>query len=175
MRLMRIDNFMVALFSLEVLDLSLCGLPLHLTRSLEWNLRYLLNVALTSLNPQRPVAGRDWDAAALRSKILWLGVTNVLAAPFVLCHLVIVGLFAHGAEIKMSPSKVSVRHWSREALWRLREYNELPHQFEKRLQAASPLAQAYIDQFPYRVVPLVARFTVFVTGASPAPSSSSPS
>lgn len=31
------------------------------------------------------------------------------------------------------------------------------HQFEKRLQAASPLAQAYIDQFPYRVVPLVAR------------------
>ena len=33
-------------------------------------------------------------------QIRWLGMLNLVAAPFVFCYLMIVTLFAHGAELK---------------------------------------------------------------------------
>eukprot|EP00667_Euglena_gracilis_P004192 EG_transcript_4210 len=164
MRLTRIDNFMVALFSAEVVDFSLAGLPVALTRSLEWNLRYLLNFMVTKQQPFRRVADADTDVALLRTKIRWLGIMNLLAAPFVSCYLLLMALFAHGAELKLAPRKAGMRRWSRLSMWRLREYNELPHAFAARLQRASPLAQAYVDQFPFRLISIVARTVVFIAG-----------
>ena len=163
MRVMRVENYMIALFDLEVLDLSILGTPVFLTRSLDWNLKYLLN---WMVNKRELHKTQDFgsDVRLLQSKIRWLAVMNLLAAPFVFCYLMIVMVFAHGAELKMSPGKVSIRHWSREALWKFREYNELRHIFENRMTKSYPLAQDYVDQFPNRLLSVVARFAVFVSG-----------
>ena len=62
------------------------------------------------------------------------------------------------AGLRMSPGKVSIRQWSRKSLWMFREYNEMPHIFENRMQQAHPLAQAYVDQFPNRLLSVIARY-----------------
>lgn len=46
----------------------------------------------------------------LSGQIRWLGIMNLLAAPFVSCYLLLMALFAHGAELKCVPHHSVVCH-----------------------------------------------------------------
>eukprot|EP00798_Chlamydomonas_sp_ICE-L_P001262 gene1262-32610_t len=72
----------------------------------------------------------------------------------------------HNAERLYShPGSMSSRRWSPLARWMLREYNELPHYIDNRLNASHEAAVKYIAQFPSHTLASVARFVAFVTGS----------
>jgi autophagy-related protein 9 len=47
-----------------------------------------------------------------------------------------------------NPSAISGRSYTPFAQWKFREFNELPHLFERRLKESSPIANMYMGQFP---------------------------
>jgi autophagy-related protein 9 len=51
------------------------------------------------------------------------------------------------------------------AKWKFREFNELPHLFEKRINMSYPFASRYVEQFPKIKMVHVFRFVSFVAGA----------
>ena len=57
------------------------------------------------------------------------------------------------------------RQWGPLALWTFREFNELPHVFERRLSASYAPAEAYMRHFSRPLVTALARCVSFVAGA----------
>jgi autophagy-related protein 9 len=60
-------------------------------------------------------------------------------------------------ELRNKPSLVGLRHWSRYAHWEFREFNELPHDLEDRLNHASGPATNFINQFNSTSIVLLAK------------------
>ena len=52
------------------------------------------------------------------------------------------------------------RTWSPLAMWRMREFNELPHVFQRRVNASIKPANQYERQFPVPVLTVVAKYVV---------------
>ena len=51
------------------------------------------------------------------------------------------------------------------ARWKFRDFNELPHALQLRLNRSYPKSNRYINQFPQRKLGIVAKFISFVAGA----------
>ena len=68
-------------------------------------------------------------------------------------------------EFRGNPSKLSARSYTPLAEWKFREFNELEHLFQERLNMSNPFAVRYIEQFPKVKTEQVARTLAFVSGA----------
>lgn len=60
-------------------------------------------------------------------------------------------------EYHKNPSSIGGRTYTPYAKWKFREFNELPHLFQTRLDSSHPIAKKYIDQFPKERTALVMR------------------
>ncbi|KAF8311594.1 APG9-domain-containing protein [Clavulina sp. PMI_390] len=187
-RILRQENYLIALFNKEVLDLRPPGIPpnlqrligMHnigedgkgrtLTRALEWNIRYCLLGFLfdqdgrvrKSFTTQRNKAVL---VEALRRRFIFMGCVNAVFAPFIVLYLIMYSFFRYFEEYHKNPSNASGRKYTPYAQWKFREFNELPHIFARRLHESYPAASEYIEQFPNERLVLVMKFVSFVSGA----------
>ena len=182
-RIMRKENYLIALFNKDLLDLSL-PLPLPswffgrkqmLTKVLEWNLSFCV---LNYVFDQTDKAGqmsvkkeflRDVQRtrliAGLKRRFLWMGLINLLLAPFTLVFLLMYFFFKYGEEFHKNPTEMSSRSYSPLARWKFRDFNELPHIFEARLNASYANAMLYMKQFPSHRLAVMGKFVSFVAGS----------
>lgn len=68
-------------------------------------------------------------------------------------------------EYHKNPSSIGSRQFTQLARWKFREFNELPHHFQQRLNHAHPIADQYVNQFPKEKTALVSRFVAFLAGS----------
>ena len=173
-RLMRRDNYLIALINKDVLDITL-PLPLLgnktlFSKSLEWNLSLCIldfvfddrgQVCRQFLKDSQRKALSD----SLRRRFILAGLINILCVPFIIVYLVVFYFFRYFNEYHKNPSSISLHQYSPLAEWKFREFNELWHLFEKRLNMSYPFASRYINQFPKDKTVQAARFVAFVSGA----------
>ncbi|KAI0263381.1 autophagy protein Apg9-domain-containing protein [Gloeopeniophorella convolvens] len=178
-RIMRQENFLIAIFNKELLDLRVPlprGWPTEegkgrtLTRTLEWNLQFCLMEYLFDRRGQvRKVFLKSKNRAALidglRRRFIFMGVLNAIFAPFIVLYLLMYSFFRYFEESYKNPSSISGHAYTPFAQWKFREFNELPHLFERRLKESYPLANMYIGQFPNEKVAITMRFVAFVAGS----------
>ncbi|KAG7098403.1 hypothetical protein E1B28_000362 [Marasmius oreades] len=181
-RIMRQENYLIALFNKDVLDLR-APVPQvlkrfvkeqekgnMLTRALEWNLRFCLmgylfdkqgkvrKVFLKSKNRRVLIEG-------LKRRFAFMGILNAIFAPFIVLYILMYSFFRYFEEYHKNPSNFGGRRYTSYAQWKFREFNELPHLFVRRLHESYPLADTYIGQFPNENATLIMRFVAFVSGA----------
>ncbi|KIL91823.1 hypothetical protein FAVG1_05440 [Fusarium avenaceum] len=173
-RLMRKENYLIAMINKDVLNLSLPvpflrGRQLF-SKTMEWYLHYcILDMAFNELGqvqqdflrPDR----RRLLSQKLKQRLLFAGVLNLIFAPVVLAYVVIVYFFTYYNEYQKDPKQAAARKYTSLAEWKFREFNELPHIFYERLHMSYPFATRYIDQFPKRMTEDIARTIAFMTGA----------
>lgn len=179
-RIMRKENYMVALVNREVLALGLpkvLGIDVFsaeasLTRTLDWNLRLCIyNFIFTPQGQLQPRVLRPGErnhlAKELAGRFRMAALVNVLLCPFLAVYYVLVYFFRYFSEYRSNPASiVGLRQYTPWAEWRLREYNELPHLFVRRLRLSQGPANTYVAQFPGGVVIRNAMHLVhFVLGA----------
>ncbi|KAK7037990.1 autophagy-related protein 9 [Favolaschia claudopus] len=181
-RILRQENYLIALFNKDLLDLRVPlpnilkrfiveeGKGKMLTRALEWNLRFCLmeylfdqhgkvrKVFLKSKN--RPVL-----IEGLRRRFIFMGILNAIFAPFIVLYLLMYSFFRYFEEYHKDPSTIGGRRYTSYAQWKFREFNELPHLFARRLDESHPFANMYIGQFPNENLTLIMRFVAFVSGS----------
>lgn len=68
-------------------------------------------------------------------------------------------------EYHKNPSSLGTRAYTPLAEWKLREFNELPHIFQERINMSYPFAKRYLDQFPSVMTERLARTVAFIAGA----------
>ena len=93
----------------------------------------------------------------MKRRFIFMGVLNAIFAPFIVVYLVFYSFFRYFEEYHKNPSSIGGRQYTPYAQWKFREFNELPHLFEQRLDRSYPMAKEYIDQFPKERTALVMR------------------
>ncbi|KAI1371026.1 APG9-domain-containing protein [Hypoxylon crocopeplum] len=173
-RLMRRENYIIALFNKDVLDL-VAPIPFLRNRqlfskSLEWTVQFgVLDLVFNEGGQvhQRVLKSdhRGHLSREMQTRFAFAAVMNLIFAPFVASALVIDFIFTYYNEFKTNTSSLGARQYTPLARWKFREFNELPHLFEERLNMSYPFAKHYIDQFPKKKTESAARTIQFFTGA----------
>ncbi|RDA93397.1 hypothetical protein CP533_2004 [Ophiocordyceps camponoti-saundersi (nom. inval.)] len=173
-RLMRKDNYLIAMINKDILNLSL---PLPFLRgrqlfskTMEWYLHYsIVDMVFNDSGQVRQdflrADRRGILIKRLRQRFIFAGLLNLVFAPVVFAYVVIVYFFTYYNEYQKDPKSAAARKYTALAEWKFREFNELPHIFYERLNMSFPFATRYMDQFPKRITEEVARSVAFVCGA----------
>ena len=173
-RLMRQDNFYVALYNKDILDFTLplpfIGSRQFYSKSLEWCIDFCFtNFIFDEQGSIRPfcldVKNRKNLVSALHTRLQFAALTSILIAPFNILRFCIMYFFRYYTEFTRNPSKLSARTFTPFAEWKIREFNELDHLFQRRLRQAYPFANDYLKQFPKDKTDQACRFIALVSGA----------
>ncbi|CAG8511318.1 11271_t:CDS:10 [Ambispora leptoticha] len=173
-RIMRQENYLIALINKELLNLSIpipfLGRRQMLTKILEWNLSfcildYVFDEDGQISNRFLKNVDREDLKQKLRRRFIFMGYINFIFAPFIVVYLLLFFFFRYFEEYSKNPSSLGSRQWSPFAKWKFREFNELPHLFQLRLNNSYEPAMKYINQFPKEKSVLVARFVSFIAGS----------
>ncbi|KAL9108353.1 MAG: hypothetical protein Q9227_006813 [Pyrenula ochraceoflavens] len=173
-RLMRKENYLIALYNKDVLNLTLPirGLKNRqlFSRTLEWNIN--LCVLDYVFNEQGQVKKaflkrehRKVLSDGLRRRFLFAGFMNIFIAPFIVVYFLMHYFFRYFNEFQKNPSQIGSRQYNPLAQWKFREFNELWHLFQKRMNMSYPFAARYVNQFPKDKTDQICRFIAFVSGA----------
>lgn len=172
-RIMRKDNYMVALINKGLLNLKspwwlspfVGADSLVLTQSLEWSLNYCIldhmfddqsfTVSSTFLKDRQ---GLEW-------RFVMMGIIHFLLLPFLLVFMIIHFFLQNAQTFHTSKAYLGPRQWSPLALWTFREFNELPHIFEERIHKSVAPTQEYIGLFQNPYLSQIAKCVSYVAGA----------
>lgn len=167
--IMRKDNYLIAFINKDILNLRIplpfIGHEHILSESLLFNLRYVISLMFDNDYNIRDDFIRNPNE--LRWKFIYLGVLNLIAAPFVFVFLVVYLLFKYAAEIRLGGLGTTFldRRWSTYARYRFKEFNELNHIFEARMKRSIHPAKNYLQQFPYYLLSTIAQTVMFFASA----------
>ncbi|KAL6937728.1 hypothetical protein ACO0RG_004250 [Hanseniaspora osmophila] len=184
-RIMRKENYLIALFNAKILDLDLnvplslrflpptarsINLSSNLTKTLEWNIN--LCIIGYAFNEQGYLkhyflkkSQRTKLIAELKKRFMVAGFLNIILSPILVSYFVLLYFFRYFHEYKSTPGAISTRQYTLRAEWKLREYNELYHLFQKRLGLSIEIADDYVNQFPNEFKNLILKFIAFITGS----------
>ncbi|KAJ1962803.1 autophagy protein atg9 [Dipsacomyces acuminosporus] len=171
-RIMRRENYMIALFNRDLLDIDvpIMGKRQGLTKALEWNLSFcLMNYLFDERGQLRrrflKESNRSILSEGLRRRFKFMAIINLVFAPFIVVFLILYSFFRYFEEIYHEPGTITSRAFTPFAKWKFRNFNEVPHSFRRRLNAAHPKATLYLGQFRNDAVITVAKFASFISGA----------
>lgn len=173
-RLMRQDNYYVALFNKEIFDFTLpvpfVGNRVFYSKTLEWCIDFCLtNFVFDEQGAPRAFAldvkNRKVLVEGLRRRLRFAALVSILFAPWNMLRFSIVYFFRYYTEFTRNPARVSLRAFTPFAEWKIREFNELDHLFQRRIRQAYPFAVEYLKQFPKDKTDQICRFVAFVSGA----------
>ena len=173
-RILRKDNYLTGMINHNVLNLKLgwdrFSTSQLITQYMEWCLRLTLISRLFDDDKQVDLQFLSYDkrdalAASLRRRFLVMGIFGLLFSPFMVFILLATFLFRYGEEIHRDPRSLSARRFSPYARFQFREFNEYPHQFDRRIATAVEKSDEYVGLFPSEKLSALARLVAFVSGA----------
>lgn len=168
-RIMRRENYLIALFNKEVVDFSFLGSQ-SLPKTLEWNLSfailsYIFDENFTIKPSFLKLSNRKNMAEGLKQRFRLLGLLNAILSPFILVFLLLYFAFKYGEEIYKDPKIIGDRQYTSYARWKLREFNELPHFFDRRLSLSHKKAMRYMEQFHSAKLIGLGKLVGFIAGS----------
>lgn len=102
----------------------------------------------------------------LQKRFVIAGVINFVLTPFILLYRVSHFFFLSAQEWQMNRIYYfGTRRWSSYALWKFREYNELPHVLDARMARSYSLADRYLSMFPAGPFAIIAGGVSFCASA----------
>ena len=82
--------------------------------------------------------------------------------PFILVFMLFYNIFNYGEEFYNKPTLLTTRMITKKAQWKYRYYNELPHEFDLRLNKIDKNVKKYIAQFKNDYITSISKLIVFV-------------
>lgn len=156
-RLMRKENYLIALINKDILDLTL-PIPFLrnkqlFSRTLEWNINLcIMDYVFNEQGQVRTLFLKDTHRKALseglRRRFIFAGIMNIFVAPFIVVYFMMHYFFRYFNEYKKNPSQIGSRQYTPLAEWKFREFNELWHLFERRINMSYPLLVAMWTNSP---------------------------
>eukprot|EP00934_Nitzschia_sp_Nitz4_P002153 Nitzschia sp. Nitz4//scaffold68_size99682//87472//90537//NITZ4_004576-RA/size99682-snap-gene-0.10-mRNA-1//-1//CDS//3329556629//2153//frame0 len=144
-RIMRKENFLIAFWNQRLLDVHIGGRP-YWCPSLEWSVHWcILNFMFNHKYEIRPAF--LLDAPSLERRLKVFGMVHLLLLPFLLLFHILHFLFRNAYDFKTSQQYMGNKQWSTVAQWTFREFNELPHLFERRMDPSYEAADDYLKLF----------------------------
>lgn len=183
-RIMRRENFMIAFFNKGLFDLTLPTLPpqfgriatwmnkpkeeriIFFSKSIEWSIYFcVLNYMFNHSKKIRPAF--YGDPSSLKRRFVLCGVAHAIFMPFLLFFVSLHFFMSNVYDWQSTKEYLGPREWSAVSRWNFREFNELTHSFERRMEPSYKSASAYLEMFskPSPLSVAVGRILVFISGS----------
>jgi autophagy-related protein 9 len=177
--IMRKDNYLIGLFHSEILDIHFdipfIGSRTFLSKYMEWNIShsifgyFFVNDCLKVkfLNCRENPEQIAMFGEELKKRFYLVGILSIIMFPFV-CPINLICVFFRHAEQFRRNTIVNVsqkREWSKYSRWKFREYNELNHLLDERLDRSNEYVDKYIASFPTPMINAISRFFIFIIGS----------
>ncbi|KAL5962805.1 Autophagy-related protein 9A [Taenia solium] len=176
-RILRQTNYLIGMVNREVIPfrfhLPLVSNPyIYLPHYYLLNLKFLLFLgprspfaSYSQLRPEYKFLTRRLELAAEMAKnSRIIGLIGLLLSPLVFLAQILLFLFSNAQRLRYQPAQLFYRSWSNYARLYLRHFNELPHEFDTRLNQAYKPATEYLDCFQSRFLIVVASHLAFTLG-----------
>jgi autophagy-related protein 9 len=173
-RLMRRENYWIAMINKDILDFTVTfpflGKKTIYTRSLEWN----ISVALMdwvfddngNVRPEfRTASKRAELVTELQKRFFNAGFISIILALPLAAWSVALRFLKSYTEYQKNPGELAARKFTLLAEWKIRDFNEVNHLFDRRKKKAYLYANRYLDQFPKDKLSQFVRFVAFIVGA----------
>lgn len=181
LRIMRKENYKIAFFCMNVLPLGspdIASTLQHLVgtggaKSQKTNVWWMgnglemnLDLAIFDniIDPKTFQLRKDLDAQNIRRNLKTLGIVNLLLLPVIFTATFFFFFFKYAEELHSKRNYLGPRWWTPHSLWILREFNELPHVFHRRLHGSLRPSEKYLRMFPNPVPVVLARGAAFILG-----------
>ncbi|XP_072313530.1 autophagy-related protein 9A [Eucyclogobius newberryi] len=176
-RILRFKNYMVAMVNKSLLpvrfQLPVLGDHVFYTRGLKYNFELIffwgpgsLFENEWSLKSEYKRGGNRHDLAdKLASRILWIGIANLLLCPVILVWQILYAFFSYTEVIKREPGSLGARCWSLYGRCYLRHFNELDHELMSRLSKGYKVASKYMNCFLSPLLTVLAKNVAFFAGS----------
>ncbi|TID19870.1 hypothetical protein CANINC_003665 [Pichia inconspicua] len=172
-RLMRRENYFIAMINMNILGdaLNLSIPPFHLfTKTLEWNLKLcILDSFFDSQGHlKRKIISKNHrltNITELKKRFRIAGLLGIFISPFLVFYFTAYYFLKLFYDVKTNPGILNARSYSPLARWKMREYNELPHIFHKRLSLSKEHADNYLANFPKEITNILLNFIAFLSGS----------
>uniref|UniRef100_A0A3Q3K0I3 Autophagy-related protein 9 n=1 Tax=Monopterus albus TaxID=43700 RepID=A0A3Q3K0I3_MONAL len=176
-RILRFKNYMVAMVNKSLLpvrfQLPILGDCVFYTRGLKYNFELIffwgpgsLFENEWSLKAEYKRGGNRHELAdRLASRILWIGIANLLLCPVILVWQILYAFFSYTEVIKREPGSLGARCWSLYGRCYLRHFNELDHELMSRLSKGYKAASKYMNCFLSPLLTVVAKNVAFFAGS----------
>jgi autophagy-related protein 9 len=106
------------------------------------------------------------DPASLRRRFQICGLAHLVFMPFLVFFVTMLFGLKNAYNWKSTKEYLGPREWSDTAKWTFREFNELPHVFERRLAPSYKSAEHYLGLFgSNEYIAAVGRVLVFIGGS----------
>jgi len=156
------DNYMIALINKNVLELN------ELTSLMEWNIMY--SIIHKIFNDEAKIKNdifseQETYIEGIKSRIKFIVIINFIFMPFILVFTFFYNFFYHGEKFYNKPALLTTYTWTNMGRWKIRDYNELYHNFHERLNNAEKPAKEYCNQFPTKIIGTFAKFIVFLANS----------
>uniref|UniRef100_A0AAR2LGC3 Autophagy-related protein 9 n=1 Tax=Pygocentrus nattereri TaxID=42514 RepID=A0AAR2LGC3_PYGNA len=176
-RILRFKNYMVAMVNKSLLPirfrLPFLGDSVFYTRGLKYNFELIffwgpgsLFENEWSLKSEYKRGGNRLELAdRLSSRILWIGIANLLLCPVILIWQILYAFFSYTEVIKREPGILGARCWSLYGRCYLRHFNELDHELMSRLSKGYKASSKYMNCFMSPLLTVVAKNVAFFAGS----------
>jgi len=187
-RMMRRENFLISMFNKQILDISCpwgaCDtyswqwkhfqenesnatppLQCYLGRQLEWNIRFC---TVNWFFDDKFELRKDIlaDARLLRKRFQMMGLVNFVLLPFAIAARLVFFFLKHAESMHSQKNLFfNYRQWTPLAQMKMRELNELPHEFERRIRLTHEPAGKFASSFRWSMWKVVAEFVAYVAGS----------
>lgn len=172
-RIMRRENFMISFFNKDLLDLSV-PIPWmqsgksktkFYSKTIEWCIYFcVLSYMFNHKYEVRPSFCND--VRSLQKRFVLCGIGHMVFTPFLLFFMMLHYFLQNLYDLRSSRQYLGPREWSSIAKWKFREFNELPHVFERRMDPSYKAAEDYLKLFmPSSLLNSIGRIIVFLSGS----------
>lgn len=137
---------------------------LFLTKSLESSIYYC--VLMHIFNDQFAVSGVFLrDVKGLQGRFFMVGVVHFVLLPFMLIFFTVNFFFENVQQFHSSKSYLGPRQWSPLAIWQFREFNEMLHVFESRINKSYAPVNDYVKSFSNMYLAITSRCVAYIAGS----------
>ena len=153
------DNITIDLFRSKFINIP------HITQFLEWNFIFcFVNSLFDKANKITSETLYNYNQKVLtRLKLIF--IINLITMPFSIFIVIIYNLINYGESIYNNPEIFLKRIWNAKSKWRLKYYNELPHEFETRLELISNDINKVYFKSTDKGLLLIFKFINFILGS----------
>lgn len=153
------DNYFIYLLDNNVIQLN------FLNKLLEWNLYFCIFFSIYNNNfkiNDNIFTEKDKYSNKIKMKMRIISIINLILMPFILTLISFYYLFSYGELFYNNPQTIISRGYSNRQKWRYRLYNELQHEFDKRIKDTEKYSTEYIYLFKNKLLIIIFRLMIFI-------------
>ena len=148
-KILKNENYYIAIIHNNIINVS----NEYYTKQLEFNIRLVLLNDIDNINEIN-----------VRRKFYILGILNFLFSPVIFFYLLFYFFTSNIEEIYTNSKNISSRRFNLLTKIKIRQYNELKHFFEKRINTVIPISNIYLKQFPNPIIEIFGRVVTILCG-----------